>query len=101
VGTLQSEVYEKHMERYRMRFEIANELECSFVRMMNMNGEMILFGTNGAENWVPTSRRSSGIPARPCTVRKSHTPMDTMAAALRADNYRPEARTLWTVLDHQ
>jgi sugar phosphate isomerase/epimerase len=50
--TLHSEVYNKHMEKYKRCFEIANELECPIVRLMSTNKNMILFGSHGAEKWV-------------------------------------------------
>ena len=50
--TLGSDLYKTHMEKYKRCFEIANELECSMVRIMSTKKEMILFGTHGAEKWV-------------------------------------------------
>ena len=50
--TLQSEAYKQHFEKYKRCFEIANELECSLVRIMSTKKEMILFGTHGADKWV-------------------------------------------------
>ncbi len=50
--TLQSEAYQRHMEKYKQCFELANELECPNVRIMSTKKEMILFGTQGADRWV-------------------------------------------------
>jgi len=49
---MRSDAYKGHMEKYKRCFEIANELECSIVRIMSTKKEMILFGAHGAEEWV-------------------------------------------------
>ncbi len=50
--TLKSDAYRQHMEKYKHCFELANELECSLVRIMSTRKDMILFGTHGADRWV-------------------------------------------------
>jgi sugar phosphate isomerase/epimerase len=50
--TLHSEAYNAHMDKYKRCFEIANEVECPIVRIMSTKKDMILFGSNGAEQWV-------------------------------------------------
>lgn len=49
---LESDAYKRHMEKFKHCFEVANELECSIIRMMSSKKEMILFGYQGADKWV-------------------------------------------------
>ena len=50
-----SEAYKQHFVKYKRCFEIANELEAPLVRLMSGKKDMILFGYNGAEQWVTAS----------------------------------------------
>ena len=53
--TVGSEAYKQHFVKYKRCFEIANELEAPLVRLMSGKKDMILFGYNGAEQWVTAS----------------------------------------------
>ena len=46
------ETYNFHMEKLKRCISMAKELNTDLVRIMSFRKEMILFGTNGAEEWV-------------------------------------------------
>ncbi len=44
-------LHTKHMDSFKRCIEMAHEFDCGLVRTMSGRKEMILFGTNGAEQW--------------------------------------------------
>jgi sugar phosphate isomerase/epimerase len=53
--TVDSESFKKHMEGLRRCIAMARELETDTVRIMSGRKEMIIFGENGAEQWVAST----------------------------------------------
>lgn len=53
--TTRSETYLKHMEALERCIRTAHELETKTVRIMSGRKEMIIFGENGAEQWVAST----------------------------------------------
>lgn len=53
--TIDSEAYKKHMEGLKRCIAMAQELETDTVRIMSGRKEMIIFGENGAEQWVAST----------------------------------------------
>ncbi len=51
----EDEVYQKHLEGLKRCIKIAKELDSAMVRIMSFRKEMIIFGQNGAEQWVAST----------------------------------------------
>ena len=49
---LDSELIAYHRQGLERSFAVADQLDCPLVRIMSCRKEMILFGNNGAENWI-------------------------------------------------
>jgi sugar phosphate isomerase/epimerase len=49
------EQYRRHLVGLKSCIQMAKELECRLVRIMSFRKEMIIFGFNGAEQWVASS----------------------------------------------
>ena len=62
------EVHTRHMQALKRCIDMAKTLDCDLVRIMSFRREMILFGSDGAENWivsrVPGTSFSSCCPRR-------------------------------------
>ncbi len=50
-----SPVYREQLEYLRRCIEFARALDCPLVRVMSFRKEMILFGANGADQWIVTA----------------------------------------------
>lgn len=48
------EQYQRHLDGLKRCMKVAKELACPLVRVMSFRKEMIIFGFNGAEQWVAT-----------------------------------------------
>jgi len=48
------EPYQRHLDGLKRCMKVAKELDCPLVRVMSFRKEMIIFGFNGAEQWVAT-----------------------------------------------
>jgi sugar phosphate isomerase/epimerase len=48
------EPYRRHLDGLRRCLQMARQLDCRLVRVMSFRKEMIIFGSNGAEQWVAT-----------------------------------------------
>lgn len=46
------EAYQRHLEGLRRCIQLAKQLDCPLVRVMSFRKEMIIFGFDGAEQWV-------------------------------------------------
>ena len=53
--TTEDEAYQKHFEGFKRCIHIAKELGSPLVRVMSCRKEMIIFGHNGAEQWVAST----------------------------------------------
>jgi sugar phosphate isomerase/epimerase len=53
--TPEDEAYKKHLEGLKRCIAIAKELGTNLVRIMSCRKEMIIFGYNGAEQWVAST----------------------------------------------
>lgn len=53
--TTEDEAFQKHFEGFKRCIHIAKELECPLVRVMSCRKEMIIFGHNGADQWVAST----------------------------------------------
>ncbi len=51
----EDEIYKKHLEGLKRCINIAKELGTNIVRIMSCRKEMIIFGYNGAEEWVAST----------------------------------------------
>ena len=51
----EDEIYKQHLEGLKRCIDIAKELETDIVRIMSCRKEMIIFGYNGAEEWVAST----------------------------------------------
>lgn len=53
--TTADDAFQKHFEGFKRCIHIAKELESPFVRVMSCRKEMIIFGHNGADQWVAST----------------------------------------------